>query len=1055
MKALHAFKSGGITVSVRHTARVFLPALILAAALCAADVPATLQVSNTTVPAGAMAQIRVSLSAPQAIASGAFSMDFDPALFGDIADVQMFSAAGDVIGVASIKGRHVDVQFTSASGGVGRLPGLPAATVAIPVLPEAAAGATAAITIDPSARPWKDPNGAVFALAVQPGSVTAGGSFTIQNVTPGGGLQPAGSVIRVEGSGFRPDTAIEMPGVALAATVYVSPTEIDMTLGGSAEVTGKLIRATNPNGAIADYVSSLRGIPSEPSAARVQPLFPLRTYSSIVDGPLPSSRGGRRAIALENQNVTAVDVQLEIIDIFGGLSGRKAFSLPPGGILLQDIGALGLIYGDRVGVLPSQPIRAVALATPTYFPAGPPSDLAAAPVASETSPDYTKFQIPDDPLQVSPGSLSFRSQAGVSVPNSNDISVSSKVHSFEDVNYTASAITNTGGTWLSVTPLQGSAAKSPTLTAKVDSTALTPGIYTGTITVTPSVQGSKPLTIPVTVTVSAQPFIISLGVTDYFNLAPGAASAPPQSISVLSTGNPAPLAISAKTDSGGNWLSLASTTATTPAKVGFSVNPAGLPIGNYQGTISIQGPSNTLAFTIRMIIAVPPVLKLVSLNPASLNLSYQAGALLSPVIASVVVNSLGAPFTVAASTEAGGNWLLAERTAANGIDVKVDTSSLAAGTYTGVVTATATNGTGALTLPVKLMTWSGVTPPLTLNPSSLMLTGDTDLVPFQSFTVSSGGVPLDVAIKSDMPPDSCDLSAGPEQSGVLAQALTPTKVSVSCTGGPGDYSGTITVTAGSNSVVVPVTVHIAPGPYHGLITPPIVGAIVNAASSATGPVAPGEILTIHGTGVGTRDPAGLAFDPSGAVSRNLNGLRVLFDGTPAPLIYTSLFQTNLIVPYEIANRQTTSIQVDAGGSLSAPIVLPVAAAAPALFTIGSSGIGPAAVLNEDNSVNSPSNPAARGSIIQIYATGEGQTTPAGITGSVTHSATKKPVLPAGVTIGGIDAQVMYAGSAPEAVSGLFQVNAMVPQSAQAGPAVPLVLKIGDSQSSSGVTIAIQ
>ncbi|MDQ6663897.1 MAG: hypothetical protein M3Z23_05850 [Acidobacteriota bacterium] len=222
----------------------------------------------------------------------------------------------------------------------------------------------------------------------------------------------------------------------------------------------------------------------------------------------------------------------------------------------------------------------------------------------------------------------------------------------------------------------------------------------------------------------------------------------------------------------------------------------------------------------------------------------------------------------------------------------------------------------------------------------------------------------------------------------------------------GRLSGTVTVTGGTNSVTVPVSIHIAPGPYHGTITPPVVGTVVSAASGAPG------------------------------------GLRVLFDGIAAPLIYTSLFQTNAVAPYEIAGRQTTVVQVDSGGSQSDPIAIPVAASAPAIFTLDSSGVGGASVRNQDNSINGPSNPAARGSVIQIYATGEGQTD------------AKSPVLPVSVTIGGADAPVVYAGSAPDSV-GLFQVNVAVPQSVETGSAVPLTLRIGDAKSQIGVTVAVQ
>jgi uncharacterized protein (TIGR03437 family) len=73
-------------------------------------------------------------------------------------------------------------------------------------------------------------------------------------------------------------------------------------------------------------------------------------------------------------------------------------------------------------------------------------------------------------------------------------------------------------------------------------------------------------------------------------------------------------------------------------------------------------------------------------------------------------------------------------------------------------------------------------------------------------------------------------------------------------------------------------------------------------------------------------------------------------------------------------------------------VLPVAASAPGIFTLDATGIGPGAVLNQDNSVNGVANPAARGSVMSIDATGEGQTSPAGVTGSVTQSSTTAPLI---------------------------------------------------------------
>jgi uncharacterized protein (TIGR03437 family) len=111
-------------------------------------------------------------------------------------------------------------------------------------------------------------------------------------------------------------------------------------------------------------------------------------------------------------------------------------------------------------------------------------------------------------------------------------------------------------------------------------------------------------------------------------------------------------------------------------------------------------------------------------------------------------------------------------------------------------------------------------------------------------------------------------------------------------------------------------------------------------------------------------------------------------------------------------------------------------------------------VNQDGTVNSAANPAARGSVISIYATGEGQTSPAGITGSVTGSNVKTPLLPVTVTIGGIGATVQYAGSAPGSVAGLLQVNAVVPAGASPGSAIPVVVNVGGISSQGGVTIAV-
>jgi uncharacterized protein (TIGR03437 family) len=138
----------------------------------------------------------------------------------------------------------------------------------------------------------------------------------------------------------------------------------------------------------------------------------------------------------------------------------------------------------------------------------------------------------------------------------------------------------------------------------------------------------------------------------------------------------------------------------------------------------------------------------------------------------------------------------------------------------------------------------------------------------------------------------------------------------------------------------------------------------------------------------------------------------------------------------------------------------VATTAPGLFTTNASGTGPGAILNSDLSLNSAANPVARGDIAVIYMTGEGETSPNGVTGKVTTVAsppaplTPAPLLPVSVTIGGQPANWNFAGEAPGFVSGVMQLNVVVPTNIAAGDQ-PIVVTIGGVPSQQGVTVSVK
>ena len=227
--------------------------------------------------------------------------------------------------------------------------------------------------------------------------------------------------------------------------------------------------------------------------------------------------------------------------------------------------------------------------------------------------------------------------------------------------------------------------------------------------------------------------------------------------------------------------------------------------------------------------------------------------------------------------------------------------------------------------------------------------------------------------------------------------------------------------------------------------------ILNGASFVAGAVAPGELVTRMGTSLG---PAIGMVPESGASSPILGGTSVWFDGVQAPMLYAGAGQINVVVPYEVGG-ETTQLVVRSGGLIAAELPAAVAPASPAIFTRDGSGTGPGAILNQDAKANSPTNPTRRGQVISIYATGAGAMTPAASNGAIGQGTSQHPVLPVTVRIGGVTAEVLYAGAAPGLISGALQVNCRVPADTPSGFAVEVELKVGEFASPRGVTVAIE
>ncbi|MBS1859473.1 MAG: hypothetical protein JST11_29130 [Acidobacteria bacterium] len=245
------------------------------------------------------------------------------------------------------------------------------------------------------------------------------------------------------------------------------------------------------------------------------------------------------------------------------------------------------------------------------------------------------------------------------------------------------------------------------------------------------------------------------------------------------------------------------------------------------------------------------------------------------------------------------------------------------------------------------------------------------------------------------------------------------------------------------------------GPVAGVGT----SNLLHGAIFQTTPVIPGAVMAFKERGVpGEIGPpilTSLRLDAAGRVATETGSTQVLFDGVPAPMLYAYASQVGFVVPFSVAGKKKVTVQLVRNGEGMVPFDQNVADAYPGIFTMDSSGQGQAALLNQDGTLNGPATPAARGSVVVFYATGAGQTDPAGVDGEIAKDVLTRPKSPVTVWVQGQEAEVLYAGAAPGIVSGVLQVNVKVPSNVAPGPRAPIAMRVGNSPiSPDGVTLSI-
>ncbi len=233
-----------------------------------------------------------------------------------------------------------------------------------------------------------------------------------------------------------------------------------------------------------------------------------------------------------------------------------------------------------------------------------------------------------------------------------------------------------------------------------------------------------------------------------------------------------------------------------------------------------------------------------------------------------------------------------------------------------------------------------------------------------------------------------------------------------------------------------------------------VTGVTNGASNRTGTLSPGSIVVVIGSVLGPAKFTNAQFGTTGEMTTNLAGTRILFNGTPAPILYIWATQVSAVVPFGLTGS-TAQVVVQFGNQTAPPVPVTLAPTAPALFTANSSGQGQALANNADGTANAAGNPAKAGSTITLFATGTGSLSPSPTDGTVLFAPLPETALPVTATIGGQAATVQSAGGISNNVAGSVQIAIQIPAGTASGTAVPIVIQAGGVSSPAAATIAVQ
>lgn len=466
------------------------PCFLAACFLAGAQTSIETRIDSETLPSGGLMQIKLGLTTgfPIVVGGGSFEM---PPSFEGFEGASLFSPGGDAYGVAWLQNTRFRASIVSPLGSLGTQLDYPFLVVASKIKPGLPLGAQYTIRLD-STSFFQAPGGSNYLdIAPKPGVLTIGGSVSVTNVIPGGGIVPQGNVIRVLGTGFDADTRVDVNEAALNSLQVISPTELQFTLTTSVEMSGRRLRLRNKDNSEVTYYSYLRAVPQGSSTRALlnaaHPMFLPQPVSSAGLTPAAAPANGFVAVALQNSGSAAAAVLLQLISSAGvGLATANA-NLPGGtryARTLDELFNTSVPAGAAVRITSTSPVHVLGLR-------GDEANQTLSAFAAGVAPPPPT---PGEELTAAPASLTFDYQIGGSVPAQKSVSLGSTGAA---ISYSASSNAN----WLTASP---SSSQTPiSLNLSVNPVGLGAGQYAGRITVTPSSGTAVARNIDVTLTVTA------------------------------------------------------------------------------------------------------------------------------------------------------------------------------------------------------------------------------------------------------------------------------------------------------------------------------------------------------------------------------------------------------------------------------------------------------------------------------------------------------------------------------------------------------------------------